>query len=140
MKTMYASEVTSKGGLYGHITSDNGALDTDVFMPTGTEEKNDKQKGVTPEQLFAASYAACLEGTIHHIAKINNLDLNNTEVKAKVKAVQADKGDLRFALDLEVSIPELDTEKAQKILDEAYANCPISKATEGQMEVNVNLV
>lgn len=136
---MYSSEVTSKGGLYGHITSDNGALDTDVFMPTGTTEKDDKQKGVTPEQLFAASYAACLEGTIHHIAKINNLDLNNTEVKANVKAVQVEKGDLRFALDLEVKIPEVDQEKAQKLLNEALANCPISKATEGQMELNVNL-
>ncbi len=140
MKTLYASEVTSKGGLYGHITSKNGALDTDVFMPTGTEDKDDKQKGVTPEQLFAASYAACLEGTIHHIAKINNMDLNETEVKAKVKAVQVEKGDLRFALDLEVKMPEVDKDKAQKILDEARANCPISKATEGQMEVNMKLV
>ncbi len=48
MKIMYSSDVTSKGGLYGHVTSDDGTLDTDVYMPTGTEP--DKQKGITPEQ------------------------------------------------------------------------------------------
>lgn len=137
MKIMYESEVTSKGGLYGHITSEDGALDTDVYMPTGTSP--DKKKGTTPEQLFAASYAACLEGTIHHIAKLNNMDINDTEVSAKVKAVQVEKGDLRFALDLNVTIPEIDKEEAQRLLDEAFRNCPLSKATDGQMEVNVNL-
>lgn len=108
MKTMYSTKVTSKGGLYGHISSEDGALETDVYMPTGTTP--DKQKGTTSEQLFAASYAACLEGTIHHIAKLNNVDINDTQVSANIKAVQVGKGDLRFALDLEVTIPEVDKE------------------------------
>lgn len=137
METIYSSEVTSKGGLYGHITSEDAALDTDVYMPTGT--KNDKQKGTTPEQLFAASYASCLEGTLYHIAKLKNVEINESEVSATVKAVQVEKGDLRFALDLNVSIPEMEKEKAQKLLDEAYNNCPLTKATKGNMEVNVNL-
>lgn len=137
MEVMYSTEVTSKGGLYGHVVSEDGALDTDVYMPTGA--KSDKQKGTTPEQLFAASYAACLEGTIHHIAKLNNEEINNTEVLAKVRAVQVEKGDLRFALDLNVTIPEVDKEKAQRLLDNAFRNCPLTKATEGKMEVNVNL-
>ncbi len=137
MKTMYSTQVTSKGGMYGHISSEDGALETDVYMPTGTTP--DKQKGTTPEQLFAASYAACLEGTIHHIAKLNNVDINDTEVSANIKAVQVEKGDLRFALDMEVTIPEVDKKKAQKLLDEAYRNCPLTKATSGQMEVNVHL-
>ena len=136
METMYESEVTSKGGLTGHVTSEDKALDVDVYMPTG---KDDDKQGTTPEQLFAASYAACLEGTLYHVAKINNADIDNTEVKAKVRAVQVEKGDLRFALDLDVTIPELDEEKAQKILDNAYKNCPITKATKGNMEVNVQL-
>ncbi len=138
MKTMYSSEVTSKGGLYGHIASDDGALDTDVYMPTGT--KSDKQKGTTPEQLFAASYASCLEGTLYHIAKLNNVELKDTEVSAKIESVQVEKGDLRFALDLKVTIPEVDEKKAQKLLDEAMKNCPLSKATDGNMDVKVRLV
>ena len=133
---MYESEVTSKGGLEGHVSSEDGALDVDVYMPTGKD--NDK-KGTTPEQLFAASYAACLEGTLYHVAKINNVEINDTEVKANVRAVQVEKGDLRFALDLEVSIPEVDGKKAQNILDNAYKNCPLTKATQGNMEVNVKL-
>lgn len=133
---MYESEVTSKGGLTGHVSSENGALDVDVYMPEGEDEE---KKGTTPEQLFAASYAACLEGTLYHVAKVNSVELSNTQVKATIKAVQVEKGDLRFELDLEVTIPEVDGKKAQTILDNAFKNCPITKATKGNMEVNVQL-
>lgn len=136
METMYESEVTSKGGLTGHVASDDGALDLDVYMPSG---KDGDKEGTTPEQLFAASYAACLEGTLYHVAKVNSVELNNTQVKATIKAVQVEKGDLRFELDLEVTIPEVDEKKAQTILDNAFKNCPLTKATQGNMEVNVQL-
>ena len=138
MEILYSSEVTSKGGLYGHVSSEDGALDVDVYMPTGTEP--DKQKGTTPEQLFAASYAACLEGTIYHVAKFNNTKIDNTKVSAKITAVQVEKGDLRFELDLNVSIPKIDKEEAQRIMEEAYKNCPLTKATEGNMQVNLTLI
>jgi len=138
METIYSSKVTSKGGLYGHVSSENNALDADVYMPTGTN--SEKQKGTTPEQLFAASYAACLEGTLYHIAKVHNVELKDTQVTAEVKAVQVEKGDLRFALDLSVSIPDVDQDKAQNILDNAYKNCPLTKATKDNMEVNISLV
>jgi Ohr subfamily peroxiredoxin len=105
-------------------------------MPEGEDE--DKE-GTTPEQLFAASYAACLEGTLYHVAKVNRVELENTEVKAIIRAVQVDKGDLRFELDLEVTIPEVDEKKAQTILDNAFKNCPLTKATKDNMEVSVKL-
>jgi Ohr subfamily peroxiredoxin len=137
METLYTSQVTSQGGLHGHIKSEDGALNTDVYMPTG--ENKDSQKGTTPEQLFAASYASCLEGTLYHIAKLNNVEINDTKVKAKVEAVEVEKGDLQFKLDLAVDLPGVEQRKAQHILDEAYKNCPLTKATRGNMEVNVSL-
>ena len=137
METMYESKVTSKGGLEGHVSSEDGSLDVDVYMPSG---KDNNKSGTTPEQLFAASYAACLEGTLYHVAKINNVELSDTKVDASIKAVQVEKGDLRFALDLEVTIPEVDEKKAQNILDNAYKNCPLTKATKDNMEVNVKLM
>ncbi len=137
METLYTSEVTSQGGLQGHIKSEDGALDTDVYMPTG--KNNDDQKGTTPEQLFAASYASCLEGTLYHVAKLNNINISNTEVKAKIQAVEVEKGDLQFKLDLSVNLPGVDEQKAEHVLKEAYKNCPLTKATKGNMEVDVKL-
>lgn len=64
MEVMYSSEAASRGGLYGHVLSEDGALDIDVYMPTGTEP--DKQKGTTPEQLFAA---------IYHAARFNGIKM-----------------------------------------------------------------
>ncbi|MFP4090831.1 MAG: OsmC family protein, partial [Cyclobacteriaceae bacterium] len=112
--------------------------DIDVFAPTGV--RDDEHKKTNPEQLFAASYASCLDATLHHIAEAKNVDISKTEIEATIRAVQAEKGDLRFALDLDVKMPDVKREEADKILKEAYANCPISKATDGNMDVKLNLL
>jgi Ohr subfamily peroxiredoxin len=138
MQTMYESEVTAKGGVHGHVSAKGGALDLDVFAPTGV--RDDENKKTNPEQLFAASYASCLDATIHHLAEAKALDMQDAEVRARVKALQVDKGDLRFALELDVSIPKADRDQAEKLLKEAYANCPLSKATDGKLDVKLNLV
>ncbi len=138
METLYESEVTARGGVHGHVTSAGGALDLDTFAPSGVRD-NEHEK-TNPEQLFAASYASCLDATIHHIAEAKQLDLKNASIKAKVRAMQIEKGDLRFALDLEVNLPDIPLDKGEKLLEEGFANCPLSKATNGKMEVNVKLV
>jgi Ohr subfamily peroxiredoxin len=138
MKTMYESKVSARGGVHGHVTSQGGALDIDVFAPTGVRD-NEHEK-TNPEQLFAASYASCLDATLHHIAEAKNVNVSNTEIEARIKAVQVEKGDLRFALELDVKMPDMEKEEADKILQEAYANCPISKATDGKMAVSLNLL
>ncbi len=135
---MYESKVTARGGVRGHVTAEGGALDIDVFAPTGV--RDDEHKKTNPEQLFAASYASCLDATLHHIAEAKNVDISKTEIEATIRAVQAEKGDLRFALDLDVKMPDVKREEADKILKEAYANCPISKATDGNMDVKLNLL
>ena len=137
MNTLYESEVTAKGGVHGHVSTNGGALDLDIFAPSGVRD-NEHEK-TNPEQLFAASYAACLDATIHHIAEAKQIDVSDTTVKALVKALQVEKGDLRFALELEVKLPGVDKDKAEKLLDEAFANCPLSKATQGNMDVKLNL-
>jgi organic hydroperoxide reductase OsmC/OhrA len=41
---------------------------------------------------------------------------------------------------LNVSLPELDRQVAQSILDGAHQTCPYSKATRGNIKVAINLV
>lgn len=138
METLYESEVTASGGVHGHVTSQGGALDIDIFAPSGV--RDDEHEKTNPEQLFAASYASCLDATLHHIGEAKQVDLKEASIKAKVRALQVEKGDLRFALHLDVEMPGVEHDKAQKLLEEAYANCPISKATDGKLEVELNLV
>lgn len=138
MKTLYTSEVIANGGVHGHVVARGGALDIDIFAPSGVRDNEHKKSN--PEQLFAASYASCLDATLHHLAEAKQLNVEGTEVMAKVKAVVVEKGDLRFALDVYVNLPNVPHDKANKLLDEAYANCPMSKATDGNIEVKISLV
>lgn len=137
METLYESEVTARGGVHGHVTAEGGALDIDIFAPSGVRD-NEHEK-TNPEQLFAASYATCLDATLHHIAEAKQVDLKDASISAKVRAIQIEKGDLRFALELNVNMPGIEQTKAKKLLDEAFANCPLSKATNGNMEIKLNL-
>lgn len=137
METLYTSEVTARGGVHGHVSAEGGALDIDIFAPSGV--RDDEHSKTNPEQLFAASYASCFDATLHHIAEAKQLKLEGAEVKAKVRALQVEKGDLRFALELDVKLPEVPRDKAERLMEEAYANCPISKATDGKMDIKLNL-
>jgi len=137
METLYTSEVIASGGVHGHISAEGGALDIDIFAPSGV--RGDEHKKTNPEQLFAASYASCFDATLHHLAEAKQLDIEESEVKAKVKAVVVEKGDLRFALDIHVKLPNVPNEKGERLLEEAYANCPMSKATDGNIDITLNL-
>ena len=137
MEILYTSEVIATGGVHGHVSAEGGALDIDVFAPSGV--RDDEHKKTNPEQLFAASYASCLDATLHHLAEAKQLDVKDSEVKAKVKAVSVEKGDLRFALEVSLRLPNVSKEKGEKLLEEAYANCPMSKATDGNIDVTVKL-
>jgi len=41
---------------------------------------------------------------------------------------------------LNVSVPGLDREVAQQLIDEAHDNCPYTKAIKGNVNVEINLV
>lgn len=137
METLYKSEVISEGGINGRVASKGGELDVHTFAPSGA--RNSKSEKTNPEQLFAASYASCFNATMHHIAEAKQIDINDAKVKAIVEALQVSKGDLEFALEIEVDLPGIDKQEAQSLLEEAYRNCPISKATDGNMKVDVKL-
>ena len=67
--------------------------------------------GTNPEQLFAAGYSACFIGAIKAVA-------------GKQK----------------ISLPGLDKETAQKLVDAAHQVCPYSNATRGNIDVTITVV
>jgi len=134
---MYSSTVNAKGGINGQVRSSDDKLQTETYMPTGARDDTDQR--TNPEQLFAASYASCLDGTLHHVAQAKSIELKNAEVDAEIQALQVEKGDLRFKLKMEVKIPYLDRKEAEKLLQEAWENCPVTKATKNSLEVELNL-
>ena len=137
MKAVYEAVVTSQGGREGHVVSNNGILDLKVSLP---KSMGGNEEHTNPEQLFAAGYAACFENAVIHIARVKKVSAEDSKVVARVSLNAAGAGDLNLAVRLEVSLPHLEKTVAEQVIAEAHKVCPYSKATKGNIDVEIELV
>jgi osmotically inducible protein OsmC len=134
-KVLYTGKTHTAGGREnGRSTSSDGHLDVKLSSP-GTEGT-----GTNPEQLFAAGWSACFESAIGIAARKNRITLpEDTAIDAEVDLVQIGNGYVLQAR-LNVSLPGLEPQVAQTLVDFAHETCPYSKATRGNVDVEINLV
>jgi lipoyl-dependent peroxiredoxin len=136
-ETIYTTEVISTGGgRNGHVRSADGILDLDVKHPPALGGPG----GATnPEQLFAAAYAACFHGAMRLAAKNKGVTVgDDASVEA---AVGIGPDDTSFAVSavLTVHLPGLDQPTADEVAELAHQLCPYSKATRGNVEVQLKV-
>lgn len=132
----YTAVATNTGGRKGQVKTEDGLIDFEVAMPKEIGGEGGK---INPEQLFAAGYAACFGGALGAVA--GKVSLRDSEIKAKVHLGNYGPGSFGLAVDIEVKIPHASSLKeAQKLVDAAHQVCPYSKATQGNIEVNVKAV
>jgi osmotically inducible protein OsmC len=129
---LYTATVTSNGGRDGRAKSDDGTLDLAISPPGGNKP------GTNPEQLFAAGYSACFGGAIGAVSRIQKIQPGNFTVTAKVTLGKSGES-YGIAADIEVSMPDLPRDQAQALVEAAHQVCPYSRATRGNIEVNVKL-
>ena len=133
-KVLYTAKTHATGGRDGAARSSDGRLDVKLTSPGAAGD------GTNPEQLFAAGWSACFIGAMGVAAKKLNTRLPaETALDAEVDLASADGGFVLQAR-LNVSLPGLDRETAQRIVDDAHQICPYSKATRGNIDVEVKLV
>lgn len=133
MKKMYETAMINHGGRVGEVVAPNGSLRLKVDQPGA------KSEGTNPEQLFAAGYASCFNGALQHILKEHGVEAE-TEVKARVSLYQLDDGGFQIGVVIEAKVSGIDKSEAEKFVHEAHAFCPYSKATKGNIDVEVNVV
>ena len=134
-KVLYTAKVHTTGGRDGGASrSSDGRLDIKHSLP------GSKNPGTNPEQLFAAGWSACFEGAIGIAAR--NIKVTVPEDLAIDAEVDLTSTDGAYALQarLNVSLPGLDREVAQALVDAAHETCPYSKAIRGNVNVEITLV
>jgi len=134
-KVLYTAKAHTTGGRDGGASrTSDGHLDVKLSVP-GTPGT-----GTNPEQLFAVGWSACYLSAIKIVA---------ARMKVKFAAdpsidVEVDLGTNAGAYllraRLNVSLPGLEREVAQALVDGADQTCPYSKATRGNIDVTINLV
>jgi len=133
-KVLYTGKTHTTGGREGFARSDDAQLDIKLSAP-GTA-----QPGTNPEQLFAAGWSACFIGAMGLAAGKRKLRLPaDTAVDAEVDLGTTD-GAYFLQARLNISLPGLDPELARALVEEAHQTCPYSKATRGNIGVQLNLL
>ncbi|AVZ40291.1 MULTISPECIES: organic hydroperoxide resistance protein [unclassified Dietzia] len=134
---LYTVEALSTGGgRDGHVATADKAVDLEMAPPTELGGSGD---GNNPEQLFAAGYAACFHSALQSAARMKKVAIDGSSVGARVSLVRSGEESIDLAVDLEVVIPGLESEKADELAQLAHELCPYSRATKGNIEVSVSV-
>jgi Ohr subfamily peroxiredoxin len=137
-KVLYTATATASGGRSGKAKSSDGILD--VTLTTPKEMGGDGAPGTNPEQLFAAGYSACFLGAMKAVSKgVGTRVPAEATVTGNVSFGPIDHG-YNIAAKLDISLPGLDKETAQKLVNAAHEVCPYSNATRGNVDVTLNIV
>ena len=135
MDALYRTSVSARGGRTGRIHSDDGRLDHALSVPS--ELGGAGGPGTNPEQLFAAGYAACFQNAMHLVAKAQGHDLTDSSVTCEVDLGAKPEGTFELGVRLLVTVPELDHDTTQKLLESTHKVCPFSNATRGNIPVEL---
>ncbi|MFY9647233.1 MAG: organic hydroperoxide resistance protein [Terriglobales bacterium] len=134
-KVIYTAKAHTTGGRDGGASrTSDGRLDVKLSVP-GTSGT-----GTNPEQLFAVGWSACFLSAIKIVAARMKVKLPaDLAIDTEIDLGTAGGGYLLQAR-LNVSLPGIDREVAQKLVDGAHMECPYSKATHGNINVVTNVV
>lgn len=131
MKTLYTTHATTIAGREGFTETDDKKISMKLDAP------GSNKPGTNPEQLFACGYSACFGSAINAIAKKEGAAPSEIKVEAAVALNQDDAGGYYLAVELNASLAGIDNAAAQKLVRAAHQICPYSKATRGNIQVNL---
>ena len=128
-KTYFSGTTHNVSGPNGYTRSSDGFLDIQVAEPHPAAE-----------YFFGAAWSACFMGAIGFAAAQKKIALPEAPSVDTTIDVLVDGGEFFLRAKLDVSVPGLDRDIAQELVESAHAICPYSKAVKGNIEVEVNLV
>jgi lipoyl-dependent peroxiredoxin len=137
IEVVYTTESTATGGgRDGHVKSDDGRIDLETRPPTAMGGNGD---GTNPEQLFSAGYAACFLGALRLVAGKSKVKLDDaTNVSVQIGFGKDSAGGFGLTGKIVGYLPGLDQGVADDLVHQAHQVCPYSKATRGNVDVDVS--
>lgn len=133
-KVIYTGTTRVTGGRDGSATSSDGRL------AVALSKFGSHGAGTNPEQLLGAGWSACFLSAMGKAALVADVALPaDAAVEAHIDLVQA--GDaFHLAARLNVSLPGIDPTVARTLAGRAHEICPYSKATRGNVDVQIHIL
>jgi lipoyl-dependent peroxiredoxin len=132
---LYTAKTHTSGGREDGVSrSSDGRLDVKFSSPGAPGN------GTNPEQLFAAGWSACFISAMKIAADKMKVDLPaDLAIDAEVD-VGTTHTAYGVAARLNVSLPGMEREVAQRLVEATDQLCPYSNATRGNINVAIKLV
>jgi lipoyl-dependent peroxiredoxin len=141
MDRLYTAEASAYGQRTGAVITSDDRLDLQLSRPK--DMGGDDGPGTNPEQLFAAGYAACFHSAMRLAVKDVGLtpqDLEGSHVTSRVHFLKGGRAEFGLAAELELTAPLIeDEDKARELMERTHQVCPYSKATAGNIDVQLSV-
>jgi osmotically inducible protein OsmC len=134
-KVLYTAQAHTTGGREGGASrTSDGRLDIQFTLPGSAG------KGTNPEQLLSVGWSACFISAIRiATGKMKIAFPADTAIDAEVDLCTGSDGYFLQAR-LNVSLPGIEREVAQAVVEAAEKLCPYSKGLKGNVNVEIHLV
>ncbi|MCE3269175.1 MAG: ohr [Burkholderiales bacterium] len=137
-KILYTGVANSTGGREGQISGKDPELNLSLSTPKGLG--GDGGEGTNPEQLFAAGYSACFIGAMKAVATKEKIKIpDNISIEGHVGIGPINHG-YCIKVELKITLPGMDRNEANDLINKAHMVCPYSNATRGNIEVTLTLI
>jgi lipoyl-dependent peroxiredoxin len=136
VKVLYTAHATAVGGRNGHTQSSDGLVSVDLSVPKPMGGPG-RPNTTTPEDLFAAGYAACFGSACEFVSRQMKLHPQSITVRSAVGIGETDGGGFGLKVDLVAQIAGVSQADAERLVAAGHEVCPYSKAIRGNVEVTV---
>jgi osmotically inducible protein OsmC len=128
-KTIYSGTTHNVGGANGYTRSADGFLDLQFSDPHPAAEN-----------FFGAAWSGCFIGAIGLAAAQKKVTLPETPTVDATIDLLMEGSEFFLRAKLDVTVPGINIELARELVHVAHQTCPYSKATRGNIEVEVNVL
>ena len=136
IKVLYTAHASAVGGRNGHTQSADGLVSVDLSIPKAMGGPG-RPNTTTPEDLFAAGYAACFGSACEFVSRQMKLHPSSITVNAEVSIGEASSGGFGLSVALVAQIAGVSQADAERLVAAGHEVCPYSKAVRGNVDVSV---
>ena len=136
VKVLYTAHATAVGGRNGHTQSSDGLVSVDLSIPKSMGGPG-RANATTPEDLFAAGYAACFGSAVEFVSRQLKIHPTSITVHSAVGIGEASGGGFGLTVELLATIAGVSQADAERLVAQGHEVCPYSRAIRGNVDVTI---
>ena len=122
----------------GTVSTESGVLNQ---QPYGFNTRFEGEKGTNPEELIGAAHAACFSMALSLMLGEAGYTADSIDTTADVSLDKTDSGFAisKVALQCKVTVPGIDPQQFDGIIQKAKAGCPVSQLLKAEITLDYKL-